>query len=442
MLSTEELQHTHCLLNTLSSSSLTTNTHATTYRPFEPLPHTSYFINRTTPDSILSELIRTATTTSEFTLDTESDQVYKQTNRPTLIQLQLLLPNDFSIALIVEMCHLPRDDHPKFPLIQELFRRTFSSDKLVYIWGTNNELSPFVIFNLFTIEQINTFHEINLQKEFKLFWTQHHPHSSSSSCICENCIGKLSSEPWSLQDSIVYALHEYLSKTLRNNTFSIGLDPQLFHHTVIEQRHRSELAAYALSDCLSMQRLIIHMKNQHYLFPSFVCTSLAADILELHPTSPLDASLSSPRASPTPADSIPVPASTGLPTTTDSIVSSPPRERSDLSAAARRVIHNRSCTLKQRARRNTVTIIKRNIDRRFRIHHIKFILSALDIPYSAVLAPISRITHKRSLYIGFTADTCLRTYERRIRNLFTPKHYSQFRTNNFLHFRPRHSSSR
>ncbi|CAF0901543.1 unnamed protein product [Adineta ricciae] len=203
----------------------------------------------------------------------------------------------------------------------------------------------------------STFHEINLQDEFKLFWTQHHPHSSSSSCICEHFIGKLSSEPWSPQDSIVYALHEYLSKTPRNNTFSIGLDPQLFHHSVIEQRPRSELAAYALSDCLSMQRLILHMKNQYHLFPSFISTSSSADILELHPTSPLDASLSPPRASLTPANSVPMP---------DSIVSSPsrhspPRECADLSAAARRVIHNCSCTLKQRARCNTFTIIKRNI---------------------------------------------------------------------------------
>lgn len=120
MLSAPELQRTNELLTTLPSTSLTTaqqrnlrrqlrhklkeHHSATTYPSFQPLPHRSYFINRTTSDSILNELIQAATTSTAFTLDTESDRIRFQPNKPSLIQLQILLPHDFSIAFILELC--------------------------------------------------------------------------------------------------------------------------------------------------------------------------------------------------------------------------------------------------------------------------------------------------------------------------------------------------
>ncbi|CAF4655453.1 unnamed protein product, partial [Rotaria sp. Silwood2] len=63
--------------------------YATKFIPFEPLPHIPYFINRTTTERCLHQLIKAATVSPEFTLDTESMNIYKKENKPTLIQLQI-----------------------------------------------------------------------------------------------------------------------------------------------------------------------------------------------------------------------------------------------------------------------------------------------------------------------------------------------------------------
>jgi hypothetical protein len=67
---------------------------------------------------------------------------------------------------------------------------------------------------------------------------------------------------------VAYLLHEYLPKTLSNENFQIGLDPELFelHHN--EQQYRNRLSKYAKNDCLSLQRLIMHMKNDQFDFDS------------------------------------------------------------------------------------------------------------------------------------------------------------------------------
>ena len=44
--------------------------------PFEPLPHIQYFINRTTTEQCLRQLLQSATLSSEFTIDTESINIY------------------------------------------------------------------------------------------------------------------------------------------------------------------------------------------------------------------------------------------------------------------------------------------------------------------------------------------------------------------------------
>ncbi|CAF3408778.1 unnamed protein product [Rotaria sp. Silwood2] len=173
---------------------ITEHEYATKFIPFEPLPHIPYFINRTTTKQCLHQLIKAATVSPEFTLDTESMNIYKKENKPTLIQLQIFLPHHSSCALIIEMYHLPNENHICFKLIKDLIEIIFSQDKKLYTWGSINELKPFVIFKLFSYEQLNRMNPINLQENFKIFWNKQHRHKSSSStssnsssdnCLCE-----------------------------------------------------------------------------------------------------------------------------------------------------------------------------------------------------------------------------------------------------------------
>ncbi|CAF1673377.1 unnamed protein product, partial [Adineta ricciae] len=245
------------------------------YTQFTPLPYIPYHVNRKTPIPILQQLIQAATSSTEFTLDTESMKVYKAPNRPALIQVQILLPYKLSLVVICEMMHLPHRQSETFALIAEFFKAIFKHNKSMYIWGTNEELLPFTQFQLFTHDQINAIETIDLQEEFKLFWQQQHPHRRSTiedpyslnqECRCETCIGKNTSESWSLQDAIAYSFNEYLPKLLTEGDFHIGLDENLVGHDQTQQGYRRALTTYALNDCLSMQRIIISMKEKGFQF--------------------------------------------------------------------------------------------------------------------------------------------------------------------------------
>jgi hypothetical protein len=99
MLSTEEYKEIQHQLENLPKSSarakclrkrLKDHEYATTYDLFEPLPYIPYFLNRTTSAQTLNSLIRAAQTTTEITIDTESINIYKQCNKPALIQMQFI----------------------------------------------------------------------------------------------------------------------------------------------------------------------------------------------------------------------------------------------------------------------------------------------------------------------------------------------------------------
>ena len=116
---------------------------------------------------------------------------------------------------------------------------------------------------------------MNLQQYFKLYWNKNHQHHRRSSistdtseldCKCKQCIGKNLSEPWSLQNSTAHLLNEYLPKILTREKFDIGLDSNLFNLDFKEIQYRQQLITYALNDCLSLQRILIQMRNDNYKF--------------------------------------------------------------------------------------------------------------------------------------------------------------------------------
>ena len=239
---------------------------ASRYPPFQPLNHKQIFINYRTTEETLFHLIEATNNSNLFTLDTESICVYKQPNKPALIQLQIMLSNLFSYVILIEVCHLPRTYEPTFQLIQQLFNYLFDSNKTIYMWGSINELKHFLDFGLFSSDQIYLSNNINLQDYFKCYWNEHHPHQSSlpstdnlSECICEMCLGIQPNNPWSLQDAIAFQTNQWLDKRHTRSPFFIGLDPSLTHLNSKELEYRQLMTRYAAYDCLSMHQLLISM---------------------------------------------------------------------------------------------------------------------------------------------------------------------------------------
>jgi hypothetical protein len=128
--------------------SLKEHIYASKYEHFEPFPHFIYYINQTTCEPTLNQIVQTATTSNTFyifILGTGSVNIYKKENKLALIQIKILLPHNSSMVLIFQMCHLLRQYQLTFKLIQNLFGITLNHDKKIYIWGKITELSTFII---------------------------------------------------------------------------------------------------------------------------------------------------------------------------------------------------------------------------------------------------------------------------------------------------------
>jgi hypothetical protein len=74
---------------------------------------------------------------------------------------------------------------------------------------------------------------------------------------------------WSLQDSLVYTLHKYLSKRDTCRSWAIGLDIRLSSRNKnYSYNYRQRLIKYASHDCLSLMELIWFMYEQYLNQPS------------------------------------------------------------------------------------------------------------------------------------------------------------------------------
>lgn len=409
--------------------------YASKYEPFTPLPHITYFINRTTTVATLNQLTQTVTTANRFTLDTESVNIRYTGNKPSLIQLQALLSNRFSVIMIIEVCHLPLPLEPTFELIQNIFRIIFHPKTFIFLWGDLEEIEPFIMYNLFTREHIRSAKFISLQQKFLQFWIDRHPHQSSSSeCICTSCLGKQPNELWPLQAAAAHELHEYLTKRFTISSFNIGLDPNLFHMNLREQQHRTRLSDRAKNDCLAMPALIIKMElinNRSSTTTRTLFTPVTNFIIDsdedMFIPSPTTHHLTTSTHNNIGQATQPEPLEQTSADLTSSSSSMKIKPKSILSFEEREKLHNRSCTLKQRRRKYRHELIRRNIDNRFNIRAIKPILRQHNISFLAVHVSTSLLTKKTSLYIGIKDPTKLQSYQAKVHNLFTEKHYKQIK---------------
>lgn len=199
-----------------------------------------YIVNQSTETNTLHELIRSAKSSQYFSIDTESD-LY--TNRPALIQIELIDPN-LSTVILIETCHLPLDKTSlKFWLIRSILKFILESNKTIFCWGSPlDELKKFLVYQLYTEEALGQPTMIDIQKEFKLWHFEQ--------------VGffETGSHPWGLQNAIHKMYNEFLNKKERLNTWSQGLYRQRYHPKI------QSMIQYATNDCLAVTKVAVSMQ--------------------------------------------------------------------------------------------------------------------------------------------------------------------------------------
>ena len=417
---------------------------ASKFSKFEAPPHEKFFINRTTSESTLIQLTERIQLSSTFTLDTESVEVARSNNRPVLIQIEIMMMNQRSSIILVEMCHLPPRTSSKFERIKELFHELFQPNKTLYIWGDSDELNDFICFQLFSIEQIQQAHHINAQIRFKHFWRSNYHHQETndeSKCQCESCLGITPTNQWSLQMAVAHCLHRWLDKRFTRSPFDIGLDPDLQHNNDKQHEFRRTMTTYACNDCFAISRLLLCLRWDESLDSSNNqgADSIAHDHYgnetedQSNPTqrNMIEDRIVEPTIVERTSDTnieltdqleVTIPMDIDINTellqnqTNSDEVEINDQQRTVLSKEERRRIHNRSCTVKQRRRYYRHTIIVENISGRLTIPRIKKILRSNKIDFFAVNTPM--IANKRSLVIGIRNVEMIDDYQRQINHLF------------------------
>ncbi|CAF4154603.1 unnamed protein product [Rotaria sordida] len=388
------------------------------YEHFEPLPHIPYFINKITTEQTLHQLIQAATSSSEFIIDTESINIHKQKNKPALVQIQILLPYNLSLVMIVEMCHLPGDNTTRFTLIKQLFDLIITSNKQLYIWGTKDELFPFINFKLFSHEQLQSITPINLQHQFKLFWNEKHPHYDRISTLSNEAEDKCKHiEPKLFQLSPISS-DEDDDLLYTQRTSSLYTHQKKFSNHIIFSNKPSTPSIVTLEDKFPLStRIDLPMSHQPELMPSFNDLQRYSHDWESIRTNENDTNL---------------PDWTNAQSTLNrdnQDESTNPREK--LSDDQRKKMHNRSCTIKQRKRYYRNELIFKNIDHRFSIKQIKMILQQQQIPFYIVNTKTTT-TNKRTLFVAIRNPESINIYEQQSRDLFTTTHYEKLKTNGQL----------
>lgn len=449
--------------------------YASHYPPFQPSPYELIFINYKTTEKTLIKLIKIINSSTNFVLDTESIGEYGKLNKPALIQLQIITRELNTYMVLIEVHHLPKPNIQTFTLIQDLFESLFQPKNTIYIWGEIEELEKFTQFSLFSPDQIYLFNYKNLQKDFKLYWYQHHPHDSTAPiCICESCIGIQANNPWGIQDAAGYQLHKWLDKRLTRSPFNIGLDPNLVQLNSNQLEYREIITRYAAYDCDAMFQLLISMdlidqyqqqqspksptiqeeidaeielmlfdneqhgqrlfEQQTTTLPSTIDTTndklqLPSDInnelieLSIRPNEQMSDNNYNEPCEQQPQQTPPAQLQQTPPVAPEP---KPKQRRPSLTEEEKRK-RNRASTLRQRRRYYRYEIKRKNIDQRFTIRNVKDILRQRRIPFTAVNFSTSFTTGQQTLYIGIKDASELKTIEFRTQNLFTREHYQQFK---------------
>ncbi|CAF3329348.1 unnamed protein product [Rotaria socialis] len=214
---------------------------------FTPLnKYTCYLIHRSTPQDLLHDLICLAQKCKLFTINTEFDLYDNNNNnhdhhRPALIQIEFI-DEYLSTVILIEVCHLPSNRTSlMFWLIRSIFKFIFQETKTIYVWGNHiDRLSPFIDYDLFTMDDLMKLHCINIQDIFKNWHSRKFGYTQPNANL------------WALQLAIVNTYHEFFDKSQTINRWSRTL--VRYNHNQINSKI-SAMINYACYQCLAITKL-------------------------------------------------------------------------------------------------------------------------------------------------------------------------------------------
>jgi hypothetical protein len=214
------------------------------YPPFY-IPSVCYnvcHIHRFTKLDIMDTILTHFEACHSFTIDTES---VRRPSNLALIQVQSIPVELPSYVLLIQLRHLPTNHSLLFNKIQSLFKILFDKRKTIYSWGSlDKELKHAIPYSLFSFPIYAK--AIDLQSEFSKWHRRVPPFcevckpnnnthitvGSSMFCGCRPHVYTNPSNPWSLQNAVLYTTNCFLDKSQTENNWFKMLDPQ--HTTLVE----------------------------------------------------------------------------------------------------------------------------------------------------------------------------------------------------------------
>jgi hypothetical protein len=246
---------------------------------------TLHFINSSTPEKELIYLCNVIKSEIHFVFDTELD-IHGYV--PAIIQLLVMSTSSASsFMLLIETCFLSSSSSQCFDIIKELFRNVFRDGTYLYSWGVlTSELQKFEHYKLFPSSILSKLIDIQelFTKWFDSFLMENMDIADSANSVDDsliinapesmfelflsaseiNRIKITNNQFWSLQDSVAYILHKYLSKRETCRSWAIGLDIRLSSRNKnYSYNYRQRLIKYASHDCLSLMELIWFIYEQY-----------------------------------------------------------------------------------------------------------------------------------------------------------------------------------
>lgn len=251
---------------------------------FEPLPPSKlFYINHNTSIHLVDDLIHFVQQIREFILLTKYDSIIYE---PSLLQIAFRKEHQ-TYVVFIEMRYLPGRDGVLFQRIQTLLGFILYPSNFVQSWGDiQMELKHFLVYDLFSMSQINEMKSVNIQQKFKRWFEKTFEHSNDcndmyddmndqSYCLCAYRPLKHTYNEWSLTMALTFTFQLFFNTSLIHSKWNVGLYLQseldssaattLNHSTDNQKRDQKKLREilneFAIHECLAVDKFVTLFQN-------------------------------------------------------------------------------------------------------------------------------------------------------------------------------------